>query len=76
MLLDELATVDSTDCEGVATMSVTLAVLIGEDTGPDEGVLCITVAKDEDKTAAVVLELMRLVLSGWTEAAIEVAAEG
>ena len=44
MLLDELATVDSTDCEGVATMSVTLAVLIGEDTGPDEGVLCITVA--------------------------------
>ena len=79
MPLDEVAMVD---CEGVATMLVSLgstAVLMEVDTGPgeDEGDSCNTVEKtSEDKVTARVLKLVVVVLSDWTEVAIEVAAVG
>ena len=80
--LDELVMLDSTDCADVATILVSLgsaAALIGVDTGrvEEEEDPCNAVEKDiEGKLTALVLMLVGLMLSGWTEAAIEVAAEG
>ena len=79
--LDELAMLNSTDCADVATILASLgsaAALMGVDTGPgEEGDSCSSMETGiEDKVTALVLMLVGLMLSGWTEAAIEVAAEG
>ena len=80
--LDELAMLDSTECVNVATILVSLgsaAALMGVDagTGEDEGGSCNAMEKDvEDIVTALVLMLVGLMLSGWTDIAIEVAAEG
>ena len=79
MSLDEVAMLGSTACADVATVLVSLgseAVLMGVDTGSgeEEGDSCTTM--EEVKIAAVVLTLMGLMLSGWTVAATETAAEG
>ena len=79
MSLDEVAMLDSTGCADVATVLVSLdseAVLIGADTGPgeEEGDSCSIM--EGVKIAALVLTLVGLMLSGWTVAATEIAAEG
>ena len=79
MPLDEVAMVD---CEGVVTMLVSLGsttVLMGVDTGPDEeeGDSSNTMEETrEDKITALVLKLVVVVLSDWTEVTTEVAAVG